>query len=100
MQCSDEQCSSELECLLKEEVSYPFKSISIDLADSFYKESFVITVDSFSNYTWVERLGYSEQGTSRQIINAMRNQMGTGLHLTKKIHQDNDKNLNWDKIKD
>ena len=94
------QCSSEPERLLKEEVSYPFKSILINFANSFYKESFDIIVDNFSNYAWVERLGNSEQGTSRQIINAMRNQMGTGLHLTKKIHQDNAKNLNWDKIKD
>ena len=68
--------------------------------NSFYKESSVIIVDSFSNYAWVERLSNSEQGTSRQIINAMRNQLGTGLHLTKKILQDNAKNLNWDKIKD
>ena len=42
------QCSSEPERLLKEEVSYPFKSISIKLANSFYKESFIIIVDSFS----------------------------------------------------
>ena len=42
------QCSSEPERLLKDEVSYPFKSILIKVADSFYKESFIIIVESFS----------------------------------------------------
>ena len=51
-------------------------------------------VDHFTNYTWIKNLGVGMSGTSQNILNVLKEQLGTRLLLVKKIHQDNAKNLN------
>ena len=74
--------------LPKEDVSFPFESIRMDMSETFKKEIFLIIVNRYTNYTWVKKMGAGE-GTSRQVIDALRDQLVTGLLLVKKIHQDN-----------
>ena len=82
------------ERLPAEEVSYPFQSISMDVGENYKKENFLVMVDRFTNYTWVKNLGRGTTGTSQEILSALKEQLGTGLLLVEKIHQDNQKSLN------
>ena len=66
----------------------------MDLEQYFVKAEFLIIVDRFSGYTWLERTSGVREGMSRQIIHAIQRQLGTGLHLVKKFRMDNAPNLN------
>ena len=79
--------------LPKEEVSYSFESISMDVGQNHAKKKILVIINRFTNYTWVKKMGNESTGTSQDVLNAVKEQLGTRLLLVKKLHQDNSKQL-------
>ena len=71
-----------------EEADYPYQKLTYDIGHTNQGEHFIAIADRFSGYIWTQKTGDAGTGTSAEIIEILKNKLGTGLFLVEKIKSD------------
>ena len=72
----------------EEEAHYPFKKLTMDIAETDSKEHILVITDRFTGYIWAAKTGDKETGTTDKIIAILKSCVGKGLTITNKIKCD------------